>query len=613
MPDVIQLLPDNVANQIAAGEVIQRPASVVKEIMENAIDAEADEIKLILKDAGKTLIQLIDNGKGMSETDARLSVERHATSKIRQADDLFSVKTMGFRGEALASIAAIAHLEIKTRRSEDDIGTRLRIEGSEVKEQEPDTCSPGTTISVKNLFYNVPARRNFLKSDKAEYRHIIDQFQRIALVHPEIRFSLVNNGRTIYQLSAGNLKTRIVEIFGNNYKKRLIPVASETALARIDGYIGKPEYARKTRGEQFFFVNGRYIRHPYFHHAIMDAFEELLPEGHLPTYFIYFQIPANRVDVNIHPTKTEVKFQDQKALYSIVTSVVKQGIGKFNLSPSIDFDVDPSMDVGPAKDPSEIKPPQININPDYNPFKQKGSQQSMNQFRQKRNVENWSQLYKLTPREERQEPQQQQMSRQAENIQSDMDSSTEHQGGFLQTAGRFIISNVKSGLMVIDQQAAHERILYERIMHRLQKKKQGSQQQLFPQDVTFSASDAELVRELIGELKAVGFNIDNREGNTFVINGMPADMNENEDVSGFLDSMIESYRNNQIRIKNNKNINLAYAMAKNMAIKQGQVLTYEEMQEIINSLFACEVPYQSPSGKPTVTIIKPDELESKLK
>ncbi len=356
MPDIIQLLPDNVANQIAAGEVIQRPASVVKELMENSVDSGAGEIKLILKDAGKTLIQVVDNGCGMSETDARLSVERHATSKIRQADDLFSIQTMGFRGEAMASIAAISHMEIKTRRHEDDLGTKIVVEGSEVKAQEPETLPAGSTISVKNLFFNVPARRNFLKSDNAEYRHILEQFQRIALVHPTIQFSLINNGKTIYQLDQNNIKKRIVEVFGDSFKKRLIPLESETAIAHIEGYIGRPEYARKRRGEQYFFVNGRFIKHPYFNHAVVDAFEDLLPEGHYPSYFIYLKLPSNHIDVNIHPTKTEVKFRDQQALYSILRSAVKQAIGKFNLSPSIDFDLDPSMDVGPSKSPSEIRP-----------------------------------------------------------------------------------------------------------------------------------------------------------------------------------------------------------------------------------------------------------------
>lgn len=613
MPDIIQLLPDNVANQIAAGEVIQRPASVVKELMENSVDSGADQIKLILKDAGKTLIQVIDNGCGMSETDARLSVERHATSKIRNADDLFSIQTMGFRGEALASMAAISHMEIKTRRHEDDLGTKIIIEGSEVKQQEPETVSAGTTINVKNLFFNVPARRNFLKSDNAEYRHILEQFQRVALVHSEIKFHLVNNGKTIYQLSKGNTKKRIVEIFGESYKKRLIPIESNTAIAKIHGYIGRPEYARKRRGEQYFFVNGRFIKHPYFHHAVMDSFESLLPDGYIPSYFIYLNLPSDKIDVNIHPTKTEVKFREQHALYSILGSTVKQGIGKFNLSPSLDFDLDPSMDSGPLKNPSEIKPPQIQINPDYNPFKQQGgTQKQMDYQRQKRNTSHWDQLYKLTPRKQ-EPPTEGQTSLLSQKITSDMEVRAEYQTQFLQTSGRFIITNVKSGLMIIDQQAAHERILYERFLHRLNKKKQSSQQQLFPKNVTFAASDAELVREIIYELQALGFDIKNTGGDTFKINGMPADMNENEDIEGFLDSMIESYRNNQIRIKSNKNINLASAMAKNMAIKEGKTLTKEEMQEIINSLFACEVPDKSPSGKRVVTILKPEEIEAKFK
>jgi len=612
MPDIIQLLPDNVANQIAAGEVIQRPASVVKELMENSVDAGADEIKLVLKDAGKTLIQVVDNGCGMSETDARLSVERHATSKIRHADDLFAIQTMGFRGEALASIAAISHMEIKTKRHEDDLGTKIIIEGSEVKEQEPESLTAGSTISVKNLFFNVPARRNFLKSDNAEYRHILEQFQRIALVHSNIRFILINNRKPIYQLEKGNTKKRIVDIFGASYKKRLIPLESETALAHIEGYIGKPDYARKRRGEQYFFVNGRFIKHAYFNHAVVEAFADLLPDGHYPSYFIYFKLPSDHIDVNIHPTKTEVKFRDQHAIYSILGSAVKQAIGKFNLSPSIDFDVDPSMDAGPNKDPSSIKPPQIHIDPDYNPFNQQGNQQRIDYQRQKQNLRNWDQLYKLTPRESTNSTIEQESALSQSEHPGEEDEANQQQGGFLQAAGRFIVTNVKSGLMVIDQQAAHERILYERFLQRLSSKKQSSQQQLFPKNVTFSASDAELVREIIGELRSIGFDIKNTKENTFKIFGMPADINDKENIDSFLDSMIESYRNNQIEVRNDKNINLAYAMAKNMAIKKGKTLAEQEMQSIINSLFACSVPDTSPSGKPVVTIIKPEELESKF-
>jgi len=377
MPDIIQLLPDAVANQIAAGEVIQRPASVIKELMENAVDAGATNIKVIIKDAGKTLIQIVDNGCGMSETDMRMSVERHATSKIRAANDLFAIRTMGFRGEAMASIAAIAHLEIKSKRNEDEIGSALTIEGSTVISQEPCACSNGTIMSVKNLFYNVPARRKFLKKDSIEFRHISEEFQRVALVYHDIDFCLVHNGKTIFQLPKSSLKLRIINVFGKSYSERLIPVETETSLINIKGFIAKPEYARKQRGEQFFFVNGRFIKHPYFNHAVENGFSELLPEEAYPSFFLYFEVPPEQIDINIHPTKTEVNFQDRKAIYSIIVSAIKQSIGKHNITPSIDFDQEQSMNMFPPKDISEIRPPQITIDPDYNPFKTSGQQKAI--------------------------------------------------------------------------------------------------------------------------------------------------------------------------------------------------------------------------------------------
>lgn len=613
MPDIIQLLPDNVANQIAAGEVIQRPASVVKELLENAVDAGADHIQLIIKDSGKTLIQVVDNGSGMSDTDARMSVERHATSKIRKADDLFSIHTMGFRGEAMASIAAIAHLEIKTKRQEDETGTRLYIEGSEVKAQEPDACNNGTAISVKNLFYNVPARRNFLKSDNAEFRHVLEEFQRVALVYPQIRLSLTHNNSIVYKLDDTTLKKRIVDVFGSSLNQKLVPVESGTTMANITGFIGKPEFARKRRGEQYFFVNNRFIKHPYFHHAVLKGYQELLPEGYHPAYFIFFEVPPERVDVNIHPTKTEVNFQDGIALYSVISSMVKAAIGKFNLSPSIDFDTEETMNLQPPKDPSKIPEPGIHIDPEYNPFKNtKGTQKQMDDFRQQRNRENWTQLYKLTTRKEIDEPTTE-VSGSQTRIESDFGSDRSGGEMLLQVSGRYIASSVKSGLMLVDQHAAHERILYERILKRLERRTQGSQQQLFPQNVTFAADDAALVQEMLEELRYAGFDIEPLGKNTFVVNGLPDDMDEKEDVESFLDSMLESFKLNQKNLETDRTVNLALSMAGNLAIKAGKPLKAEEMRSLIDSLFACEVPHRSPSGKTTVAIIRPEELNEKFK
>ncbi len=618
MPDIIKLLPDHVANQIAAGEVIQRPASVVKELLENAIDAKATHIQLIIKDSGKTLIRVIDNGIGMSDTDARMCVERHATSKIQKADDLFNINTFGFRGEAMASIAAISHLEIKTKRKDDEVGVKLYIEGSEVKSQEPEVIPDGTDISVKNLFYNVPARRNFLKSNNVEYRHILEEFQRVALVQPNINFSLHHNGELQYQLMTTSLKKRIVDIFGEPINKKIVPVQSETTMAQMKGFIGKPEFAKKRRGEQYFFVNNRFIKHPYFHHAVVNAFEQLLPEGHHPTYFIYLTIPSDRIDINIHPTKTEVNFLDGKMLYSVIVSMIRQGIGKFNLSPSIDFDMDQSLLVHLESDLSKIKPPKIQVDPTYNPFQQQNEYKE--KARQKHNLQNWEQLYQNFDHQtkidvETQESQLESTVNTGENIinHEEPKEINEVASNLIQVAQQFIVSSVKSGLMMIDQQAAHERILYEYFLKRLEKREVSSQQQLFPQHVTFSLKDAELINELKEDLKCMGIYLEAMSNTTFVINGLPNDLPKNEEVTDFLDSLLEGFKNNQTNPETNKNINLALSMAKNMAIKRGASLEKNEMQSIVDRLFACEVPDVSPSGKPTVVILTAAEMNEKFK
>ncbi|NTW33123.1 MAG: DNA mismatch repair endonuclease MutL, partial [Bacteroidetes bacterium] len=460
MPDIIRLLPDNVANQIAAGEVIQRPASAVKELLENAIDSGATHIKLIIKDSGKTLIQLIDNGCGMSETDARLSFERHATSKIKEASDLFNIRTMGFRGEALASIAAIAQIELKTKRIGDETGTSIIIEGTEVKSQESCQCSEGTSISVKNLFFNVPARRNFLKSNTVETNHILDEFHRVALAFPDISFEMYHNNSEVYHLTPSPLKQRIISIFGSNFNQRLIPVIQESGICNISGFIGKPDSAKKTRGEQFFFVNNRFIKHPYLNHAVVSAFDELLPANSFPAYFIFIEIDSKEIDINIHPTKTEIKFQDDKSIYAIMRSAVKMALGKFSISPTLDFNVEKSFDILPLKKGETVNPPTIKINPDYNPFNTENREKKLNSspaqsLINKTNRESWEKLY---PSEVNIKQDNNEIIQQGEAVQqiihSDWENNIQHQTKkqYLQLHSSYIVTQVKSGVMLIDQQ-----------------------------------------------------------------------------------------------------------------------------------------------------------------
>ncbi|MFZ4399644.1 MAG: DNA mismatch repair endonuclease MutL [Bacteroidales bacterium] len=615
MSDIIHLLPDAVANQIAAGEVIQRPASAVKELMENALDAGATHIQLIVKDAGKTLIQIIDNGSGMSETDARLSFERHATSKITQANDLFCIRTMGFRGEALASIAAIAHVELKTKLHDAGLGTQIIIEGSDVKTQEACQFSGGTSIAVKNLFYNVPARRNFLKSDVLEANHILEEFHRIALINPSIAFSYHHNGKLIYQLEKSNLKQRIVNIFGKNYTERLILVEQETNIVKFHGFIGKPEFAKKTRGEQYFFVNKRFFKHPYLHHAVDNAFQELLPEKSFPAYFINFDINPKEIDINIHPTKTEIKFQDEKTMYALLRSVVKQSIGKFNIAPSIDFEVEHSLNLMPPPKDYDVKLPSIKIDPTFNPFEEKNKKSyspPKPTEREQRNLQNWEKIF-----EERKSDNSMLISSYSEKQQSfenesDAGFKVPLNYSFFQLQNRYIISSIKSGLIVIDQQSAHERILYEQFIETINEHNAVSQQQLFPQTLVFTPSDSELLKELKNEMALLGFDINEFGLNTFIVNGIPANMAD-ENIKYLIEGMLENFKKNMISVKVDKKNNLALSMAKNMAIKPGKLLIQEEIQNLIDKLFACKMPYQSPSGKKILITITLDELTEKFK
>ncbi len=614
MSDLIRLLPDSVANQIAAGEVIQRPASAVKELLENAIDAGATQIKLLVKDAGKTLIQVIDNGSGMSETDARMSFERHATSKIREANDLFSIRTLGFRGEALASIAAIAQVELKTRKAEDEVGTSIIIEGSKIKSQEPVACPQGTTFIVKNLFYNIPARRYFLKSDNVEFRHILEEFQRVTLVHPDIEFSLFNNDKPVFQLSKGNLRQRIVHIFGNQINEKLLPVEAKTELVSVIGYIGKPETARKTRGEQYFFANGRFIRHPYLHHAVEQAFEELIPDSAIPSYFLYIEVDPATVDINIHPTKTEVNFQNGQLLYASIRTSVKHALGMFSLSPTIDFDTEPTFDFVAPKG-YEPKEPTITINPDYNPFRKPQNFLKANAGMTP-NHSGWEKMYEGIANQAAaktgQDDNQDFKLNPAQQFEAEPagapESSIYEANKLFQVQNRFIVANVKSGLLIVDQQKANERIIFERISSNASGQAVSRQRVLFPQTIQLSAVDSEIINELTSDLDSLGFEISNMGGGTFVINSIPSNMPSGE-IIDFIDGILEDIKKDKTDSSDDQRIKLARIVAGNIAVKTLKTLKVEEMQQLVDELFACQVPDVAPDGSKVLKIIQVQEID----
>ncbi len=618
MSDIIQLLPDSVANQIAAGEVVQRPASAVKELIENAIDSGADKIRLLVKDAGKSLIQVIDNGCGMSITDARMCFERHATSKIRKAEDLFAIRTMGFRGEAMASIAAIAQVELKTRRHEDELGTCIRMEGSEVLSQEPVSAPPGTSISIKNLFYNIPARRNFLKGNSIEMRHIIDEFQRAALANPEVFFTLHHDGNEVFHLPKGSLKQRIIHLFGNIYNQRLVPVEECTSIIDLKGYAGKPEFAKKNRGEQFFFVNKRFIKDPYLNHAVLAAYREVLPAASYPLYVLYIDIDPAKIDINVHPTKTEIKYQDEQSIYAIIRSAVKRALGKYNISPTLDFNQETgfSQMITP-KAHEDIVPPQISFNPDFNPFVKTEKEDKDVSYSQDFNpgkkevAKNWGSLYEIADnRTAQQEQFDLQGDRQIDVANQAIQKTGEKQ--IFQLHNRFILSQIKSGFMLIDQQAAHERILYERFLHQLENRRGASQQSLFPQTVTLHAGDFELVKNLLADIQSLGFQIREFGKNSVIIEGIPADIGSNISETEMLEHLIEGFKNNHLALKLNKRDNLARTLARNTAVKANTSLSAEEMNLMIDELFACETPHISLSGKPVISTFTVEELLKKF-
>jgi DNA mismatch repair protein MutL len=616
MPDIIQLLPDSVANQIAAGEVVQRPASAVKELIENAIDAGADRIQLILKDAGKSLIQVIDNGCGMSLTDARMCFERHATSKIRKADDLFAIRTMGFRGEAMASIAAIAHVELKTRRHEDELGTCIIIEGSEVISQQPCSVPTGTSICVKNLFYNTPARRNFLKSNPVEMRHIVDEFQRVALANPGIFFTMHHDGQEVYHLPATALKQRIVHLFGNNYNQRLVPVEEDTSIIKLRGFVGKPEFARKTRGEQFFFVNNRYIRDAYLNHAVLTAFEELLPEESFPLYVLFIDIDPSKIDINVHPTKTEIKYQDEKSIYAIIRSAVKRALGKYNITPTLDFDQENSIGHLISPKPLEqIVQPTISFNPNFNPFASEKTVDREIPFLRDTGApkktpipQNWDTLYEISKKEH---TIQHDLHTEKTVSVEEQEVSKPSERQLFQIHNRYILSPIKSGFMLINQQAAHERILYERFLQQLESHSGTSQQSLFPQTVTLNGGDFELLKELLPDIRALGFDIREFGRDTVIVDGIPADLG-NAAEHALLEQLLEGFKNNLSILKLDKRDNLARSLARNAATKIGVRLSSEEMNLLIDQLFACQMPNIALNGKPIISTFTLAELAERF-
>ncbi|MGX5688640.1 DNA mismatch repair endonuclease MutL [Arcticibacter tournemirensis] len=614
MSDIIQLLPDSVANQIAAGEVVQRPASAVKELIENSVDAGAGKIQLIVKDAGKSLIQIIDDGCGMSVTDARMCFERHATSKIRKAEDLFAIRTMGFRGEAMASIAAIAQVELKSRRHEDELGTLICIEGSEVIKQEPVLCPAGTSISIKNLFYNTPARRNFLKANPVELRHMIDEFQRVALAHSDIHFTFHHEGNELFHLPKASLKQRIVHLLGSSYNQKLVPLEEDTSIIKLKGFIGKPEFARKTRGEQFFFVNNRFVKDPYLNHAVLTAYDELLPDDSYPLYVLFIDIDPSKIDINVHPTKTEIKYQDEKAIYAIIRSAVKRSLGQYNITPTLDFNQETGFSqMISHKAPEDIVPPQISFNPDFNPFSSERKSDRSSSYASSfgespRDVtKNWGSLYEIVDTVKHE---QQKIDLGITPEEQEIINKSDRQ--FFQLHTRFIISPIKTGFMLIDQQAAHERILYERFLQQLETHQGASQQSLFPQTVNLNPVDFELVKELLPDIQALGFLVREFGKNTFVVEGIPADISSNVSEVEMLEHLIEGFKNNFTLLKLDKRDNLARTLARNAALKTGTRLSQEEMNNLIDQLFACETPNISLLGKPVIIKYSLEELIQKF-
>ena len=618
MTDIIQLLPDHVANQIAAGEVVQRPASVVKELLENGIDADATEIKLIIKNAGKVLVQVIDNGKGMSVTDARLSFERHATSKIKAAEDLFQINSKGFRGEALASIAAIAHVELKTKRSEDELGTTIEIEGSDVKSQEVSVTPSGTSVAVKNLFFNIPARRNFLKSDTVELRHISDEFHRVALAHPNISFALYHNGSELFNLPQENYRQRVVHIFGVKTNEKLVPVEEETEVLKISGFVGKPEFSKKTKSEQFFFVNQRFIKSPYLNHAIKSAFDGLLKEGYHPSYFLNLTVDPKTIDINIHPTKTEIKFDDEHTLYAILRSAVKHSLGQFNIAPVLDFEHHSSLNTPYNYKDKTAAVPSVEVDRSFNPFSDdmNRGKQALTQttaFKQAPGA-SWESLYvglESKGNNSKTELSQVTFESDSQNESIFSDSSIETTKTTFQLQQKYIVSTLKSGMLIIDQNRAHQRVLYENLLKHITIKEATSQQLLFPLQLHYTPNETKIIDDLKSDLEHTGFVFSQLNEGKITITGVPVGVPESE-VSIILEQLISDVENDVPDTNFSAADLLAKSMAKSLAIKNGQSLNSMEQEHMVNSLFACKEPNVSPANRPTFITLGVDDIEKKF-
>lgn len=616
MSSIIQLLPDHVANQIAAGEVVQRPASVVKELLENAVDAKATDIKLILKDAGKSLIQVIDNGVGMSVTDSRLCFERHATSKIRQAEDLFSLHTKGFRGEALASIAAIAHVEMKTKQDQEELGIHIVVEGSKFVSQEPAVLPKGTSFAVKNLFFNIPARRNFLKSETVEQRHIVDEFQRVAMAHPTIHFTMYHNGSEMFNLPISNYRQRIVNIFSGKTNEKLVPVSEETEIVSLQGFVGKPEFAKKNRGEQFFFVNNRFIKSGYLHHAVMAAYEGLLKDGAQPSYFLYLDVPPHTIDINIHPTKTEIKFDDEHSLYAILRSSIKHSLGQFNVAPVLDFERDPNLDTPYDYQGKNAEYPTIQVDSNFNPFAETKPSKSFSSSSSYKKSEiaqpSWESLY-VGLKQNTQEIAEMTFENE-EAVTSSLFEENDIEQEIKRTYQihkKYIVSPIKSGMVIINQKRAHERVLYEEFLTNMTVQQASSQRLLFPLELFFSPNEIELVRELQLSLENLGFIFDAFAESSIVISGLPITITESK-ASIVLDDLLTDLQNGIVTDSFSQNDIIAKSMCKSLAVRTGTYLTEKEQESLVHNLFACKEPNVSPFQKPTFITMSVEDLDKKF-
>jgi DNA mismatch repair protein MutL len=615
MADIIQLLPDHVANQIAAGEVVQRPASVVKELLENAIDAGASAIKLIIKDGGKALIQVVDNGSGMSATDARLSFERHATSKIKSAEDLFSLTTKGFRGEALASIAAIAHVELLTKKEDDEIGVQLKIEGSKIISQEAIVTPKGTSLCVKNLFFNIPARRNFLKSIQVEFKHITDEFHRVVLAHPNIQFHFYNNGSELFHLPKAGYRQRIVAVFGNKTNEKLVPVEEETQVVKISGFISKPEFSKKSRGEQFFFVNDRFIKSPYLHHAVVSAFEGLIRSDNYPGYFLYLTINPASIDINIHPTKTEIKFEDEHTLYAILRSAIKHALGQFNVIPALDFEQDQNLETPYAYQNKGADMPKVVVDVDFNPFSNEIPRSKIAPYFEKQTTIGWQNLYVGLESKVGKEADFSSVSFESESISGgifDNDKTqVENVSTTFQLKRKYIVTTIKSGMIIIDQSRAHQRVLYENFLKNITIKQAVSQQLLFPLSLSFSKSDVLIIKEIKDNLTTLGFAFDAVDDEHIAISGLPLLLPESE-VGMVLDQLISDFQMDVPGDSFSQSDIVSKTLSKTLAVKTGEQLDSESQLALVNNLFACKEYKISPFNKPIYITITGDDIDKKF-